>query len=126
MPMDVKALTTREGVLALRTMVATLTQSAIDLVNSSTTLRTVFANEMMNLGPYQKTYEDMVDFAAVAVNDASGDIEALRDRLSKIADAIEDWLNSPHAGGGADATGTTGVSDDSFPQPPVYVKKKVR
>ncbi len=126
MAMDIKALTTREGVVALRTMVATLRQSSIDLVSSSNTMKAVFANEMKNLGPYQKTYEDMVDFAAVAVNDASGDIESLRDRLDDIANDIEDWLNSQHAAGSAATAASSGTGDDAYPSPPIDVKKKVR
>lgn len=126
MAMDIKALTTRDGVIALRAMVATLRQSAIDLVSSSNAMKTVFNNEMKNLGPYQNTYEEMVDFAAVAVNDASGDIEALRDRLSEIADDIEDWLNKQQATSSSTSTGSTGASEDNYPPPPVDVKKKAR
>ena len=126
MAMDIKALTTREGVVALREMVAKLEKSSTDLVSSLNAMHTEFTNELSNLCPYKRTYEDMVDYAAVAINDASGDIESLRDRLNEMANDIEDWLNSPHATGGATPAGSAGASDDAYPESPIKVKKKVR
>ena len=123
MPMDIKALTTREGVAALRSMVTRLNQSAINLVTSANDVQKVFDNEISNLGPYQNTYDDMVNFARLAILDASGDIESLKNRLTSTANEIENWLNQSKPDS---SSGTIDSRDDSWPSPPVDVKKKVR
>ena len=123
MAMDIKALTTREGVVALRGRVSRLTKASLNLVAASNEMQQIFVNEMVNLGPYQSAYNDMLNFARVATLDASGDIESLKNCLSVKADQIEEWLNQQNPSG---MTGTTGSSGDAWPSPPVDVKKKVR
>ena len=121
--LDINALTTREGVLALRDMVSQLNQSAINLQTSAETVISVLNAEMDSLGPYQSSYEAMMSFARVAILDASGDIDALKQRMSFYADSIENWLNSQKpsdSGSGVSGTG------DAWPSAPVDVKKKGR
>ena len=123
MAYDVNALTTREGVLALRNMVSQLNQAAINLETSAETVDTVLNTEMDSLGPYQADYEEMVSFARVAILDASGDIDALKQRLSFIAESNENWLNSQKP---SDSGAGTPGSSEAWPSSPVDVKKKVR
>lgn len=123
MAFDVNALTTREGVLALRNMVSQLNQAAINLETSAETVDNVLTTEMDSLGPYQTSYEDMMSFARVAILDASGDIDALKQRLSFIAESNENWLNSQKS---SDSGVGAPNSGEAWPSPPVDVKKKVR
>lgn len=122
MALDINGLTTREGVSALRNMVAQLNQAALNLTESANTVKTVVDSEMDSLGPYQANYEDMISFAHVAIMDASGDIDSLKKRLTEIANSIEDWLNNQKP----TDTGASSSGSGSWPGAPVKVKKKVR
>lgn len=119
---EIKALTTAEGVLALRTMEKKLESAEIDLVQAAKDMETVVAQEINALGPYKASYQNMVKFASVATTDASGDIATLRDILTSKANNIENWLAQ---GRPTDASGAASSGDDS-PPPEEKVKKKVR
>lgn len=120
---NINGLTTRDGVRSLRAMVAQLNLAASNLLESATTVKTIFDLEKDKLGPFQQRYEEILAFANVAINDASGDIDTLKKKLSATADSIENWLNSQSSTG----TGSTSTStSDAWPNPPVKVKKKVR
>ena len=123
MALDIKAMTTIEGVAALRDMVKQLDHAALNLSTSANAVKTVVDSEMNSLGPYQESYEDMMSFAHVAIMDASDDIDSLKKRLTQIANNIEDWLNNQKP---TDTTGGSTSGSDDWPGAPVEEKKKVR
>lgn len=128
MSREIRALTTPEGVLALRAMEKKLATAQIDLVQAAKDMKTVIDGEIEALGPYKQSYQNMVAFASVATTDASGDIETLRSILTKKADRIADWLAQGKPAGvfPTASTGASSSGDDSAPPPPEKVKKKVR
>ena len=127
MPAEITALTTREGVMALREMEKKLAAAQVDLLQAAKDMKTIVDQEIEALGPYRQGYQNMVAFADVAVSDASGDIETLRKILLSKAERIEQWLEQGKPAGVTESS-TSANSDggDDSDSPPVKVKKKVR
>lgn len=127
MPAEITALTTREGVMALREMEKKLAAAQVDLLQAAKDMKTIVDQEIEALGPYRQGYQNMVAFADVAVSDASGDIETLRKILLSKAERIEQWLEQGKPAGvtGSSTSANSDGGDDSD-SPPVKVKKKVR